>query len=155
MFSLCGLCTQTPVQEEMGVSPLPSPQGSATGTAGCGLQRCLAVFSHPLIIRGWMNIVPGRSTTDGVIPTWSPCPSAVITTPPTERSLLDCCDAVYTWRGQWVDDSALNCDWLRNIANNALQKQWLSLCVRGVTIVNTVICKSSTNILMCMILSVL
>ena len=31
------------------------------------------------------------------------------------------CDAVYTWRGQSVDDSALSCDWLRNV----LQKQWL------------------------------
>jgi len=32
-----------------------------------------------------------------------------------------------TWLGggQCVDDSALNCDWLRNITNNVLQNQWL------------------------------
>jgi len=37
------------------------------------------------------------------------------------------CDAVYTWRGggQWVNDSALSCDWLRNIANNVLERQWI------------------------------
>ena len=33
------------------------------------------------------------------------------------------CDAMYTWRGQCVDDSVLNCDWLKNIINNVLQKQ--------------------------------
>jgi len=39
-----------------------------------------------------------------------------------------CSDRVtlYTLGGrgvEWLDDSALNCDWLRNITNNVLQKQ--------------------------------